>query len=84
VNVLGTGLNARNPKKPFSVGVILNTPSGQTVAGQHHYGGRGMNVNGMHMGGSGSGGNRRNYNTNNDNPPIKEDANWYLFRLANS
>jgi hypothetical protein len=43
-----------------------------------------MNVNGMHMGGSGSGGNRRNYNTNNDNPPIKEDANWYLFRLANS
>jgi hypothetical protein len=84
VNVLGTGLNTRNPKKPFSVGVILNTPSGQTVAGQHHYGGRGMNVNGMHMGGSGSGGNRRNYNTNNDNPPIKEDANWYLFRLANS
>jgi hypothetical protein len=84
VNVLGVDLTTRNPKKPFSVGVVLNTPSGQTVAGnQHHNGsGRGLGVNGMHFGGNGGGGGRRNYNTNPDNPPIKEDANWYQFRLA--
>jgi hypothetical protein len=84
VNVLGADLSARNPRKPFSVGVVLNTPSGQTIAGQHHYGSRGMNVNGMHMGGGGGGGSHRNYNTSADNPPIKEDANWYQFRLASS
>ncbi|HUB62788.1 MAG TPA: hypothetical protein VL978_18870 [Puia sp.] len=84
VNVLGAALSSRNPKKPFSVGVVLNAPSGRSVArNQHHYGGRGMNVNGIHMGGSGGGGSRRNYNTDGDNPPIREDANWYQFRLAN-
>jgi hypothetical protein len=85
VNVLGTDLSARNPKKPISVGVVLNTFSGQTVAGnqRHSGGGRGLNMNGMHFGGSGGGGgNRRSYDTNSDNPPIKEDANWYQFRLA--
>lgn len=83
-NVLGTDLASRNPKKPFSVGIVLNTPSGQSLIGQRHYGGRGMNVNGMHMGGSGGGGSRREYNTDGDNPPIREDTNWYKFRLANS
>jgi hypothetical protein len=85
-NVLGADLSSRNPKKTFSVGVILNTPSGQSVAAGHHHsggGGRGLGLgmNGMHMGGGGGGGSRRNYDTD-DNPPIKEDANWYEFRLA--
>jgi hypothetical protein len=83
VNILGADLSSRSPKKPFSVGVVLNTPSGQTVArNQRPSGsGRGFGMNGMHMGGGG-GGSRRNY-SNDDNPPIKEDVNWYQFRLAN-
>jgi hypothetical protein len=79
VNILGADLSSRNPKKPFSVGVVLNTPSGQTVARTQRPSGRGFGMNGMHMGGGG----HRNYNNNNDNPPIKEDASWYQFRLAN-
>lgn len=84
-NILGTDLGSRSPKKPFSVGVVLNTPSGQTVAGdQHHSGanrhGLGLGMNGMHMG---NGSSHRNSGKNNyDNPPIREDANWYQFRLA--
>jgi hypothetical protein len=83
-NVLGADLSTRNPKKTFSAGIIMNTASGQNAAGnQHHPGGGhglGLGVNGMHSGG-GSG--HRNYNQNNyENPPIKEDANWYRFRLA--
>jgi len=83
-NVPGAALTTRNPKKTFSIGIVLNTPSGQTVAGnQHHSGsghGLGLGMNGMHMGGSGG---HRNYNQNNDeNVPIREDANWYQFRLA--
>jgi len=40
-----------------------------------------MGTNGIHMGGGG--GNHRTYNTNaSDSPPVKEDANWYQFRLA--
>jgi hypothetical protein len=86
VNVLGADLSNRNPKKTFSVGIVLNTPSGQAVAASHHRSGGGhglgLGMNGMHMGGGGSGGgSRRNYDTD-DNPPIKEDANWYQFRLA--
>jgi hypothetical protein len=83
-NVLGAGLNSRSPKKTFSVGVVLNTPSGQTVPGNQHRGGTGgrglgLGMNGMHMGGR-----NRNFNNNNsDNAPVKEDANWYTFRLAN-
>jgi hypothetical protein len=86
VNVLGADLSSRNPKKAFSIGVVLNTPSGQTVAGsqRHNGGGRGIGVNGMHFGGNGGGSSRRSYNANPDDPPIKEDANWYLFRLATS
>ncbi|HTR29198.1 MAG TPA: hypothetical protein VMH27_08005 [Puia sp.] len=83
-NILGSELAGRNPETKFSVGVILNTPSGQTVmTGSHRPGGHGlsMGTNGIHMGGGG--GSHRNYNTNsNDAPPIKEDANWYQFRLA--
>lgn len=83
VNILGADLSSRNAKKPFSVGVVLNTPSGQTVARNQRPSGssRGFGVNGMHMGGGGGG--HRNYGNNSDNPPIKEDANWYQFRLAN-
>jgi hypothetical protein len=85
VNILGANFSSRNPRKTFSVGVVLNTPSGQAAAASQHRsgGGRGLGLgmNGMHMGGGG-GGSRRNYNTD-DNPPIKEDANWYQFRLAN-
>jgi hypothetical protein len=84
-NVPGADLASRNPKKPFSVGVVLNTPSGQTVPGTRHHSGNGhgigLGMNGMHMGGGS--GSRRNYNPNNtDNPPVKEDINWYQFRLA--
>jgi hypothetical protein len=82
VNILGADLSSRNPKKPFSVGVVLNTPSGQSVLNnQRHSGngrGLGLGMNGMHMGGGGA-----SHRNNSDNPPIKEDANWYQFRLAN-
>jgi hypothetical protein len=84
-NVPGADLSSRNPKQPFSVGIVLNTPSGQSVAGDAHHSGKGhgigLGMNGMHMGGGGGG--HRNSNPNNfDNPPIKEDTNWYRFRLA--
>jgi hypothetical protein len=83
-NVLGADAGSRNPKKKFSIGIVLNTPSGQTVInGPRHSGGHGlsMGTNGIHMGGGG--GNHRNYNTNSDDSaPVQEDANWYQFRLA--
>jgi hypothetical protein len=82
VNKLGADLSSRNPKKTFSVGVVLNTPSGLSVVSNQHHSGRGLGLglNGMHPGG---GGGHRNYNNNNnDNLPIKEDANWYQFRFA--
>lgn len=85
VNVLGAGANPgrRNPKKPFSVGIVLNTPSGQSAVQTHHHsGGHGLDLgmNGMHMGSGGGG--RRNTGNSNDDPPIREDASWYQFRLA--
>ncbi|HET6254844.1 MAG TPA: hypothetical protein VFE32_12255 [Puia sp.] len=42
--ISGANPGSRNPKKPFSVGIVLNTPSGQTVAVNHHHsgGGRGL------------------------------------------
>ncbi|HEV3326597.1 MAG TPA: hypothetical protein VG052_13360 [Puia sp.] len=86
-NVLGTGLGSRSPKKRFSVGVVLNTASGQNVAGTTpHYhnggGGRGMGIGttGMRLGGGGGGG--RRYNTGDNSQLLKEDANWYQFRLV--
>jgi hypothetical protein len=85
-NISGTDPSSRNPKQPFSVGVVVNTASGlSTVSNQHHSGngrGLGLGMNGMHMGNGGAS-HRNNNNNNSDNPPIKEDANWYQFRLAN-
>jgi hypothetical protein len=85
-NVTGAALDSRNQKKPFSVGIVLNTPSGQSVAkNQRHAGngrGLGLGMNGRHMGG---GAGRHNDNPNSDdNPPVREDASWYRFRLASS
>jgi hypothetical protein len=81
-NILGSDLSSRSPKKTFSVGIVLNTPSGQNAATPSHRNGGGsrglgLGMNGMHMGGR-----SRNYNSNNDAPPLREDANWYAFRLV--
>jgi hypothetical protein len=80
-NVFGSGMNNRSPKKAFSIGIVLNTPSGQRdrESSGHRGAGRGLGLgmNGMHMGGG-----HRNVGNDNNNPPIKEDASWYQFRLA--
>ncbi len=69
-NVLGARLDSRNPKKPISVGIVLNTPSGQTAVNTSHHSG-----NMLHH--------RRTYDTITiASPPVNEDANWYQFRLA--
>lgn len=81
--ILGAPLSSRSPKKPFSVGVVLNTPSGLTPPSDSYRRtsgrGLGLGMNGMHMGGG------HRYNPNNgDNSQslLKEDANWYQFRLV--
>ncbi len=82
-NVLGAELGSRSPKKSFSVGVVLNTPSGQSIVNnqRHSYGGggrgMGLGMNGMHMGGG-----RRQGGGGDNNQLLKEDANWYQFRLV--
>ena len=82
-NILGADLSSRSPKKTFSVGVVLNTPSGQNVPGpSHHNGGGGGRGLGLGMTGMHRGGRSRNYNSNSDAPPVREDANWYVFRLV--
>lgn len=82
-HILGTGLNSRSPKKAFSVGIALNAPlagsSSRPPGGGG--GGGGMRLNGMGMRGLGSGGGRR-YGSGSNNPPPKEDASWYQFRLV--
>jgi hypothetical protein len=85
-NVLGADLGSRSPKKRFSVGVVLNTPSGQNVAETPRHsqggGGRGMGIGrtGMRLGGGGGGG--RRYDAGDNSQLLKEDANWYPFRLV--
>lgn len=80
-NLLGPGGYGNRPqKKAFSIGVVLNTPSGlRNLENSRHRGGRGLGLgmNGLHMGG----GHRNNGNDGN-NPPVREDASWYQFRFA--
>jgi hypothetical protein len=84
-NILGSDLSSRSPKKSFSVGIVLNTPSGQIVADnprRNHGGGRGMGIGmtGMRLGGGGGGG--RHYDGGDNSQSLKDDANWYQFRLV--
>lgn len=77
--LFGPDFGSRSPKKPVSVGVVLNTPSGQRLASGPRYGrgrGLGLRMNGMAMGG------HRDDGSNSDHLPIREDASWYQFRLA--
>ena len=77
--LLGPASGTRSPKRSFSAGVVLNTASGQRVVSTPRYErgrGLGLKMNGMPMGGHRYGGG------NGDNPPIREDASWYQFRLA--
>ena len=69
-NVLGSPPELRNPKRSFSIGIVLNTPSGQTVMNEAHHSAKALH-------------HHRTYDTAPpDSPPIREDANWYQFRLA--
>jgi hypothetical protein len=77
-SILNNDLASRSPKKPFGVGIVLNTLQvpGYGDAPPRSYGsgrGLGMGIRGM------SGGGRRYAPANNQ--PVKEEVNWYQFRL---
>jgi hypothetical protein len=78
-NIAGADLSRRNPKKTFSVGVVVNPPEPPGAGNPRPYGsggrGLGLGVNGFS---GGHGGRRPSYN----NQPVKEEVNWYAFRLV--
>jgi hypothetical protein len=78
-NVLGADLSSRNPKKTFSVGVVVNAPEAPGAGSSRPYGGGGGRGMGMGMRGFGGGGGRR---FTNNNQPVKEEVTWYPFRLV--
>jgi hypothetical protein len=80
-NVLGTDLSSRNPKKTFSVGVVVNPPEAPGAGSSRPYGGGGGG-RGMGMGMRGFGGGGGGRRPSNNNQPVKEEANWYPFRLV--
>jgi len=79
-NILGADLTSRNPKKTFSVGVVVNPPEAPGAGSSRPYGGGGGRGMGMGMRGFGGGGGGRR--PSNDNQPVKEQVNWYPFRLV--
>ena len=80
-NVLGADLSSRNPKKTFSVGVVVNPPEAPGAGSSRPYGGGGGRGMGMGINGFGGRGGRGRRPVNN-NQPVKEDVNWYPFRLV--
>ncbi|HXB91362.1 MAG TPA: hypothetical protein VNU72_03700, partial [Puia sp.] len=81
-DILGADLGPRSERSNFSVGIVLNAVPAQGGGGGG--GGRpGMGMRGMGMGmmrgGMGGGGHR--YGPSG-NPAVKEEDNWYQFRLA--
>jgi hypothetical protein len=75
-DILGLSLDGKNASKNFSVGIVINNVSYRNNSTRPSYGGGGMRGG---MRGGGMGGGRRNYG---NEPAAKEDASWYLFRLA--
>jgi len=80
-NILGADLSSRNPKKTFSVGVVVNSPEAPGAGSSRPYGGGGGG-RGMGMGMRGFGGGGGGRRPSNNNQPLKEDVNWYPFRLV--
>jgi len=82
-NILNNDLSGRSPKKPFSVGVLLNTlsvvPGASDTPPRSYGGGRGLGLGVRGMGGGGGG---RRY-ASDHTPAVKEEVNWYQFRLVN-
>jgi hypothetical protein len=81
-NIIGTGLTPKSLKKNFSVGIVLNSVPGQAVHNnnvarrQPNFGIRGMGGMGMRGGRGGGGGSSAH------TPDVKEEDNWYQFRLV--
>jgi len=82
-NILNNDLSARSPKKAFSVGVELNAlsvvPGNNDAPPRSYGGGRGLGLGVRGMGGGGGG----HRHASNNTPPVKEEVNWYQFRLVN-
>jgi hypothetical protein len=82
-NILNNDLSGRSPKKPFSVGVLLNTlsvvPGASDTPPRSYGGGRGLGLGVRGMGGGGGG---RRY-ASDHTPAVKEEVNWYQFRPVN-
>lgn len=69
-NVPGAGFGSHGEHRSLSIGIVLNTPSGQTLVNNAHHSSKFLQ-------------HRRSYDTSTpDSPPITEDASWYQFRLA--
>jgi hypothetical protein len=82
-NILNNDLSGRSPKKPFSVGVLLNTlsvvPGASDAPPRSYGGGRGLGLGVRGMGGGGGG---HRYSSDHT-PAVKEEVNWYQFRFVN-
>jgi hypothetical protein len=78
-NILGAELSSRNPKKTFSVGVVVNPPEAPGAGSSRPYGGGGRGM-GLGVNGFNGGGHSRRPVYNNQ--PAKEEVNWYPFRLV--
>jgi hypothetical protein len=78
-NVLGADWAARAAKKNLSVGVFIDATPGMGGGGGGPRPGMGMRGMGMGMRGMGGGGRRYG---GDQTQGQKEDANWYVFRLA--
>jgi hypothetical protein len=82
-NILNNDLTSRSPKKPFSVGVLLNTlsvvPGASDAPPRSYGGGRGLGLGVRGMGGGGGG----HRSASDRTPAVKEEVNWYQFRLVN-
>lgn len=85
-NVLGANWKAKAAKKNFSVGIVLNSTPGMGGGGRRPGGGGGMRGMGGGMGGMrvplGGGGRRYGGGGGGGSQGQKEEADWYVFRLA--
>ncbi len=85
-NVLGVNWKAKADKKAISVGIVLNSTPGMGGGGGGRPGGGGMRGMGGGMGGMrvplGGGGRRYGGGGGGGSQGQKEEADWYIFRLA--
>jgi len=82
-NVLGPNWKAKAAKKNFSVGIVLNSTPGMRAGGGRPGGMHNMSggMGGMRVG-LGGGGHRYGGGGGGGSQGQKEDADWYVFRLA--